>query len=238
MVLASVQESEGVSFPLWETAPYGVVSLLAMLEFAARPYVEISYQFGLMLGNIGKQNPHAERFGDALSKLLSDASGLGLVVTCEHLGRMAIELIEANPGKMAFEGGKVTFKDISADPQRLCHYIEAVYATMKAELGAVLLKAIPRERTTYNNSEWLKDSPVESKFPTSFKELVRGGVCYSLGQSTGSVFHAMRALEPALSALAQPFNISTAHENWQNIIEQIESAVRGIGQQVKSQQKL
>src|SRR5260370_37906405 len=49
----------------------------------------------------------------------------------------------------------------------------------------------------------------------------------------------MRALEPALTAIAKPFpHISTAHENWQNIIEQIESAVRAIGQQPKSQQKI
>jgi hypothetical protein len=49
----------------------------------------------------------------------------------------------------------------------------------------------------------------------------------------------MRALEPALTALAKPFpHISPTHENWQNIIEQIETAVRAIGQQPKSQQKI
>jgi hypothetical protein len=48
----------------------------------------------------------------------------------------------------------------------------------------------------------------------------------------------MRALESGLTALAKPFNVSSAHENWQNIIEQIESAVRALGNQTKSQQKI
>jgi hypothetical protein len=48
----------------------------------------------------------------------------------------------------------------------------------------------------------------------------------------------MRSLEPALSALAAPFGVSASHDNWQNIIEQIESKARNLGQQPKSQQKI
>jgi hypothetical protein len=209
-----------------------------MLEFSAREYIELSYQFGLILGTIGKRPADAEAWGEALGNLKQDFSTLGLIVTREHFGRMMIEIIKANPGKLTLEGGKVSIKDASFDTERLCHHMEAVYATMKAELGSVLLKVIPRERARYSNSEWIKDSVIQPAFPTSFKEMDRAGISYALGQSTASVFHSMRALEPALSALAAHFGISCAHDNWQNVIEQIESAVRSLGQLPKSPQKI
>src|SRR5712692_6796937 len=55
MVLARVLES-GVARPPWETAPYGVVSLLDMLEFSASEYVEISHQFALALASASKSD--------------------------------------------------------------------------------------------------------------------------------------------------------------------------------------
>jgi hypothetical protein len=39
----------------------------------------------------------------------------------------------------------------------------------------------------------------------------------------------MRILERGLIALANKFNVSSDHTNWHNIIEQIESKIRGMG---------
>lgn len=251
-----VQESDpGVVCPPWETAPpYGVVSLLAMLEFAAKDFVEISYRFGLVLGFMkrhsagidpalvkkGFEDTMQNVFGD----LLKNGSNLGLTVTTEQLLSFLKEHHENAPEEMKQRNlENIKRKEFiiagQIDMARAAYHAETLYSTMRAELSSISFKAIPKERTRYANSEWLKNSAIESKFPTSFKELDRAGTCYALGQPTASVFHSMRALEPALSALAKPFpHISTTYEYWQKIIEQIEAAVVALGQQPKSQQKI
>ena len=198
-----------------------------------------------MLAALRKPAPDIRDFSKAIETLLAETNRMGLLVTRDALGEMLLEVVKTNPGsvKMTGEGDERTihFTDTGLPSERMCHHVEAIYATMKAELGTVLLKAIPREKIQYSNSEWLKHSEIQFKFPMSFKELDRAGVCYSLGQPTASVFHSMRALEPALSALsalAKPFNVPSTHDNWQNIIVQIESAIRCLGQQQKSQQKI
>jgi hypothetical protein len=210
-----------------------------MLEYSARDYVKVSHQFGLLLGASRKDSSSAGRpdpveIGNAINKLVESAAALGLVVTCENLGRMLREFVRVDPTKASLKDGFLHVKEGALDMGRFCHHIEAVYSTLETELGALLFKAIPRERVRFNNSKWLEGSAIEVKFPIAFRELERSGMCYSLGQPTASVFHAMRALEPALAALASPFGVSSAHENWQNIIIEIESKVRALGGQPKS----
>jgi hypothetical protein len=222
-----VQERDmGIVSPPWETAPNGVVSLLAMLEFSARNYVELAYQFGLTMASLKDHSPQIDSFERTFTRLAGEAEDLGLLVTHAHIERMLKELVLDAQGQEAPKN------------ERICYHIETIYATLQTELDTIHFKAIPKERSRYNNSEWLNFSLTMLNFPTSFKELDRAGSCYSLGQPTASVFHSMRALEPALSVLARHFNVSAAHENWNVIIEQIESAVRSLGQQPKSQQKI
>jgi hypothetical protein len=188
---------------------------------------------------MNNRQPDSTSVGEKLSMLTSETSRLGLRVTKEHIDTLVTEIVNANPNCMTPTlDGKFQFTFDTIDAKRVCHHLENIYVTMRAELGAILFRAIPKERAEYNNAEWLKKSVVQTKFPTSFKELERAGVCYSLGQPTASVFHCMRALEPALTTLAASFKISTSHEYWQKIIEQIEGAVRALGQQPKSQQKI
>jgi hypothetical protein len=249
-----VQESDlGAVCPPWETAPHGVVSLLTMLEFAAKDFVEISHRFGLVLG-FAKRHSAATDSGtlqktleDSLQNvfgdLLKNGSNLGLAVTTEHLllllrehHQNATEEIKQRNIENVRRGEFVIGGQM--DMNRAAYYAETLYSTMRAELSSMLFKAVPKERARYSNAEWLKNSVIESRFPTSFRELDRAGACYALGQPTASVFHSMRALEPGVSALAKSFGVSSTYDNWQNVIEQIESAVRSIGQRAKSQQKI
>jgi hypothetical protein len=228
-----------------------VVSLLDMLEFSARDYIELTYQIGLHLGSTQQRKVDGQTAGTLMANLVSETSRLGLAVTKEQVTAMILEIVKQNPSRLSFSldakgllrFAKVGTDDVGTDdyvfdPSRLAHYFETIYTTLKAELGTLLFKVIPRERANYSSSAWLKTSPVALKFPTSFQELDRAGTCYALGQPTSSVFHSMRALEPALAALAKPFNVSSAHDNWQNVIQQIEAAVRTLGGQAKSPQKI
>jgi hypothetical protein len=243
---ALVSESHiesGVVCPPWETASNGVVSLLAMLEFAARDYVEIAYEFGSVLAIARKSVPQGTvDLSKSIGKLLEDANRLGLLVTREALGMFLLEVAKMHPDRVKMQGQgddrEFHFKDAGLDSDRMCYHLETIYSTLKAELRTTLFKVIPKEKSKYNDAEWLKGFELQTKFPIAFRELERGGICYSLGQSTASVFHSMRALESGLAALAKPFpHISPTVENWQNIIEQIERAVRDMGTQPKSQQK-
>jgi hypothetical protein len=214
-----------------------------MLEFAARDYIEIAYRFGVVLGAVRKEPATYVDLSKEFKKLLEESNRLGLLVTRDTIGAFLMEVMNTHPGSVSLTGSgddrQVHFSNMSLDSERTYYHVEAIYSTLQAELRTTQFKMIPKERSKYNNSEWLKNSAIQSQFPSSFKELERAGACYSYGQGTAAVFHSMRALEPTLAAIAKPFpHISPAHENWQNIIEQIESAVRSIGQQPKSQQKI
>jgi hypothetical protein len=246
MVLAEVlkekESNSGTVCPPWETIPHGVVSLLAMLEFAARDYVELAYEFGSVIAIARKSVPQGTiDLSKSIGKLLEDVNRLGLLVTREALGAFFLEVTKMQPNSVKMQGlgdeRTLYFTNAGLDNDRMCHHLEAIYSTLKAELRTTLFKVIPKEKAKYSDAVWLKGLELQSKFPTAFKELERGGTCFSLGQATASVFHSMRALECGLAALARPFNISTALENWNAIIEQIEKAVRAIGQQPRSQQK-
>lgn len=213
-----------------------------MLEFYAHDYVELGHQIGLLLASMNDQEADANAAGEKLSMLVTETSRLGLTVTKNQIDAMMLEVCKNNPEAFQLYRTGQTFQvgvdTESLSNERFCHHLETIYATMRSELGAMLFKAIPKERVRYSNSEWLKNSKIQTQFPTSFKELERAGICYSLGQPTAAVFHSMRALEPALTALASTFEISASHENWQPIINEIEGAIRKLGQQPKTPQKI
>ncbi len=222
----------------------GVVSLLAMLEFQTRGYIELAYSIGVLAGlsaQVGDVRLGAD-LGSNISKLLSEALRLGLPITRDYLNEMlkesissgAFTIVGALPNATIHVDYQVENKESLA---RLSHKLESLYTVVRSELDSILFRAIPKERSEFTNPEWLRHFGIDNSFPTSFLELNRSGMCYALGQSTASVFHSMRALEPGLAALAAHFGISAAYDNWQNIIESIEKSVRAIGQQAKSSQK-
>jgi len=78
-------------------------------------------------------------------------------------------------------------------------------------------------------------------FPFGKGEFQNAGSCFALEQYDASVFHLMRSLERGLGALAAKFGVPFQHDNWQNVIDQIEAAIRkmnsGFGADWKEQQK-
>lgn len=179
----------------------------------------------------------ADVIGKALGDLLEHCTRLGLRVTAQHVVSYMLELSGSPDATKSLMKGVFSVKG-SLDRDRAAYHLETIYATLVAELGSLKCMAIPKERAQYLDSQWLKKSSLVDKFPTSARELERAGNSYAKGEPTACVFHAMRALEPALAALASPFGISTAHENWHNIIQQIEANIRKLGDQPKTEQKI
>ena len=212
----------------WEITPYGVVSLLEMADFAAIDFIEISHAFGALLALTRKREVNPDAISRAISSLTVHSCNLGLTATCQHCINLAAELSGSNSPNVAMQQAKDKVFFGTMTPERMLHHVETLYTTMYAELEGLRFKAIPRERVRFSEEDWLSDLAIDS-FPTAHEELRRAGACYSLGESTATVFHSMRALESGLNALADRFDVPFTHDNWQNVIEAIESKIREVG---------
>lgn len=215
-----------------------------MLEFSAREYIELTYGIGLVLGlsNRGGDADQGKELGNRLASLVTQSSRLGLPVTKDFLNQLVRHLMVNGKVEVTGTPPNATVRVVANDPETMsevCHRLEALYIILRSEIGTMLFRAIPRDRTEFTSPEWLKKFEIDLSFPASFRELHRAGTCYALGQPTASAFHSMRALEPGLVAVAKAFGgISTAHDNWQTVIEQIESAARKLGQMPKTQARI
>jgi len=70
---------------------------------------------------------------------------------------------------------------------------------------------------------------VKDKFPSADFDIREAGSSFALGRYTASVFHLMRCLEIGLNALSAKFGLSMLHDNWQTILDQIQSKVNDMG---------
>ena len=87
-------------------------------------------------------------------------------------------------------------------------------------------------------SEWHNEwKGVIDQFQDTIEDIFSGIDLWALGHNTASVFHMMRVLEVGLGWIALEVGIVFETQNWQNIIEQVESKIRETYRQKNSQQK-
>jgi hypothetical protein len=70
---------------------------------------------------------------------------------------------------------------------------------------------------------------VYNNFPSARYDIEGAGNCFAFDCYTACVFHLMRVLQVGLSVVAKKFNVPSDHTNWHNIIEQIESKIKDMG---------
>lgn len=212
----------------WES--YGLVSLLQMLDFAAKDYVEFSYQFGLMVSYFRSAKPDQSGFGKAIDKLLEDCNAMGMLVTRDHIGRMFLEFVKVDTSKASIAGTgddrMLVLKDLDVDHQRFCHYIETIYDSLRSELSSIKFKAVQREKLLYCDPNWLFDGPIYHSFPSAWKEFQAAGRCFAYGENTACAFHLSRALEWGLKSLAVKLGQRFDRNNWERHIEDIEKELK------------
>jgi hypothetical protein len=105
---------------------------------------------------------------------------------------------------------------------------EILVDAVRAELENNLFLFVPQHRAKYY--EMILQSAVATTFPMASKELVAAGNSLAVGLYTASVFHAMRAAEIGVRALAVPLNVSFPDKplelaEWQNILDQADSKI-------------
>lgn len=103
--------------------------------------------------------------------------------------------------------------------------IDVVRSELKSKY---LFYLTPDREKYYDNSRLISDN-VKLAFPTAAEELMLAGNCYAVDLNTACVYHCMRALERGLKALAKDVDLTWTTEQWQKIINDIEGAVKALG---------
>ncbi len=109
----------------------------------------------------------------------------------------------------------------------LVEAVSQIERTIRWEMEDKLFMYIPSARAErYNLTEPFGPEAAKN-FPSSMFDAKEAGNCFASGRYTASVFHLMRVLEIGLVAFAGLFpGVPTNKENWQQIIEKIESEIR------------
>jgi len=207
---------------------YGVVSLLAVLEFAAKDFLEVSQRIGLVLGEMKKPSQTDPNvLGNSLSSLLKQCTNLGLKVTQGQIEAFILEMGRQSPGTIKLSkdaSGDIVGVEVSShglDSERIGFHLETIYTTLRAEIGSHTFKAISPEKDWRCNPKWLEDSLISKKFEEAWKEFQSAGRCYAYGENTACIFHLMRITDFCLRKVADSLGISYDSHNWHGIGDKI-----------------
>jgi hypothetical protein len=83
-----------------------------------------------------------------------------------------------------------------------------------------------RERELFNPTEPPFGQSVDANFKSAQYDIAEAAKCLALDRWTAAVLHLMRALEPTLIALQAEVQAQVPKDQWGNMIEQIEKAIR------------
>ena len=106
---------------------------------------------------------------------------------------------------------------------------EEIERTVRYELSDTTFLYVDRSRSLEFEKMTAEERDLfDNAWPIADSNLDHARRCYIADEFTASVFHSMRAAEKVLSTVAQLLGVETRRANWQNVIEGIESAVRGL----------
>lgn len=207
--------------------PYEVISLLELIDLSAEPLARISTLLG-RLKSVSSPLGKMEQF-DALleeekgkkhwaGELQEYLKRLGCTSSLQQIERF-FKFSEAKVNKASSSWTKA---DIEGFRQILCSLIDRIHD----DLASKVFLALPQDKV-----EWyVQKTPICSKqlegaFPSTIPEIEEAAKCFALDRYTASVFHCMRALEPAIYSMAAALSVPVTNPNWHHVITNIETAV-------------
>src|SRR5262249_37665302 len=110
--------------------------------------------------------------------------------------------------------------------------LASLYMRIRDELDLLHCFALTAESKSYFDEaapQW--GEKVAASFPSASYDISEAGKCLALRRSTACVMHLMRVLEVGLAVMGKPFGVSADRQNWQNVIDQIQSKIRSMNQQ-------
>ena len=102
---------------------------------------------------------------------------------------------------------------------------DRIQVLINAALDQQLLFVIDPRHAGYMASGGQLTASAASLFPDAAWDIAEGAKCLALERFTGSVFHAMRALESVLDGLCAETSITPKNPNWENVLNDITGAV-------------
>jgi hypothetical protein len=113
---------------------------------------------------------------------------------------------------------------------------------LMVEFSSAWFLMIPADqRESYEQRKPPFGETVVQAFADASQDIAAASRCYALDEWTACVFHLMRVLEHGLRALATKVGLppnTMAHENWKNVIDQIESKIREMEKDPKTPDKI
>lgn len=110
--------------------------------------------------------------------------------------------------------------------------------TVMSEMKNTLFLFVPPHAASYYERDDLVTDAVVTAFPKASEEIRLAGTCFAAGLGTSCVFHAMRAAEIGVRALATAMELKLKHsvelEDWQAIQNSAKARIEEIGQQRRS----
>lgn len=98
---------------------------------------------------------------------------------------------------------------------------------IKLQLRENLFMFVPPDRAKFYSVQSLFGQAVSARFPMCAYDIEEAGNCYAAGRATACAFHLMRVMELALQRFGTALGIALTNEkNWQNILDQINKAIR------------
>jgi hypothetical protein len=191
------------------------VELLDVLKFYAHDLIGLCQQLSGVC-----QSPDLEEVRMQLCKEISSRTqrnraieileSLGLSVSAISLAKLIQATVKSPPIPIG------DFKEL----------LLTLNHTIPNELSTKQLFLLSPEEIGYFNGTRFADPPATwTNFPSSEHEIQEAGKCFALNRNTACVFHAMRAMEPGLYALAKDLGFSI-QENWNKALDMIEKEIR------------
>lgn len=203
---------------------YGLMSLWDMINCHVSTLCSLGAQLRLYQVVLGDRPANSDSPHDLASDGLLESVRGWLKITKSVADEFELDAVRDRIGVIEknFSKRQPTNADISIEMRVL---LETVDCGLKNQL----VYRYPREKAhiLFNwKDEW---AAVVAKFPSSADDIRAGVDLWALGHATASVFQFMRVLEHGLRALANDVGKRFDLQNWQNIIDEIETEVRQLG---------
>ena len=210
--------------------PYRLVSLLAMLEMNAADYLWIA----AALRHMAMEMEAAPDQSGKMNVEYTESLRPGLREAAARCQLLELPVAKASAEYWEKEFGKVETRSWA---EGRCA-IEEIERVIGNELKNFTFLYLSRDRLNelqkmLNEVRELWDRP----WDVALENLDRARFCYRVDEFTASVFHSMRSAEKILVTVAASLNIDSAREQWQTLIERIESAVRDLDKLPKGDPK-
>lgn len=117
--------------------------------------------------------------------------------------------------------------------------IEEIERALQREMRGNAFFAVSQNDASFYDDACLFGAEVEAKLPRLSGDISEAGKCMAFGRYTACVFHLMRVMEATVQDFGTAVGVSLTYEkNWQNILDEINKAIKAMDQKQSKTKKL